>query len=103
MLDWYHSQKLGSLPLATLACRSAGNDNDGGSCPLHELVDHLFLAGFVEIDGEFVAFDVGDAAVAEFLVEDALNSKRDCSSCACSCFIAPEIRETSDYTFDRSR
>src|SRR6185312_10092308 len=38
----------------------------------HEAVQHLFLAGTVEIDGEFVTLDRGDVAVAEFLVEDAV-------------------------------
>ena len=36
-----------------------------------KLIEHAFFAGFVEVDGELVAIDRGDAAVAEFLVEDA--------------------------------
>ncbi len=35
-------------------------------------VQHAFLAGLVEVDGQLVAFDGGDVAVAEFLVEDAV-------------------------------
>src|SRR5687768_7544972 len=36
---------------------------------LDEAVEHLLLAGLVEVDGELVAFDGRDVAVAEFLVE----------------------------------
>src|ERR1700722_3944828 len=39
---------------------------------LDETVHHLLLAGMVEIDGELVALDVGDIAVTELLVEDAV-------------------------------
>ena len=39
--------------------------------PLDEAVDDVFFAGFFEVDGEFVAFDGGNGAVAEFVVEDA--------------------------------
>src|SRR6202011_4904790 len=38
------------------------------SQPLHKTVDHLLLAGFFEGDGELVAIDLHDIAVAEFLV-----------------------------------
>src|SRR6185295_20014299 len=44
----------------------------GSSRPGHEGVDHSFLARLVEVDAELVAFDGGDDAIAEFLVEDAL-------------------------------
>src|SRR5690606_7643341 len=37
-----------------------------------EAVEHALLAGLVEIDGQLVAVDAGDVAVAEFLVEDAV-------------------------------
>ena len=40
--------------------------------PLHETIDHLFLPGFFERDGEFVAVDLHHLAVAEFLVEHAV-------------------------------
>src|SRR5882757_3430211 len=45
-----------------------------GRCshPLHETVDHLFLAGLFERDGELVAVDLDHLAVAEFLVEHAV-------------------------------
>ena len=33
---------------------------------------HAFFAGFVEIHGELVAFDVADFSIAELLVEDAV-------------------------------
>jgi len=39
---------------------------------LHEAVHHLLLAGLVELDGELVAVDDADAAIAELLVEDAV-------------------------------
>jgi len=42
------------------------------SHPLHETIHHALLAGFVEVDGQLVAVDGGDVAVAEFLVEDAV-------------------------------
>ena len=42
------------------------------SVPLHEGIQHALLAGLVEIDGQLVAVDRADAAIAEFLVEDAL-------------------------------
>src|SRR5262245_6995803 len=42
------------------------------SHPLHKTVDHLLLAGLLEGDGELVAVDLHDMAVAEFLVEDAV-------------------------------
>ena len=42
------------------------------SRPLDISVDHALFAGLVECDGEFVAVDGGDVAVAEFLVEDAV-------------------------------
>ncbi len=41
------------------------------SNPLHKPVQHALLPGAVEVDGELVAFDGGDVAVAEFEVEDA--------------------------------
>src|ERR1700730_10329518 len=40
--------------------------------PLHETIDHLFLAGLLEGDGELVAVDLHHMAVAEFLVEHAV-------------------------------
>jgi hypothetical protein len=40
--------------------------------PLHKPVQHPLLPGLVEIDGELVAFDGDDVAVAEFQVEDAV-------------------------------
>ena len=42
------------------------------SDPLHKPVEHTLLAGAVEIDRQLVAFDAGDGAIAEFLVEDAV-------------------------------
>lgn len=39
--------------------------------PFDEAIHDVFFAGFFEVDGEFVAFDGGDDAVAEFVVEDA--------------------------------
>src|SRR4029077_1476915 len=42
------------------------------SRPLDKAVDHLLLAGLVEGDGELVAVDLDDMAVAEFLVEHAV-------------------------------
>src|SRR4051812_36162269 len=44
----------------------------GVSHPLHKTVDHLFLAGLLEGDGELVAVDLHHMAVAELLVEDAV-------------------------------
>src|SRR5262245_63542989 len=44
----------------------------GGSHPLDETIHHPLLAGLVEGDGELVAVDGGDVAVAEFLVEYAV-------------------------------
>ena len=42
------------------------------SNPLHEAIHHALLAGLVELDGQLVAVDGDDVAVAEFLVEDAV-------------------------------
>ena len=42
------------------------------SRPLHETIHHALLPRLVELDGELVAVDGGDVAVAEFLVEDAV-------------------------------
>src|SRR5262249_44935117 len=42
------------------------------SHPLHKTIHHPLLARLVELDGELVAIDGGDVAVAEFLVEDAV-------------------------------
>ena len=42
------------------------------SHPLHEAVHHTLFSGLVERDGEFVAVDGGDVAVAELLVKHAL-------------------------------
>src|SRR5246127_583541 len=42
------------------------------SRPLDKTVHDLLLAGLVEGDGELVAVDLHDMAVAEFLVEDAV-------------------------------
>ncbi len=44
----------------------------GLSAPLDETVDDAFLSGLFEIHCELVAFDNGDVAIAEFLVEDAV-------------------------------
>src|SRR5262245_17882523 len=46
------------------------------SSPLHKAVHDLLLAGLVEGDGELVAVDLGDAAVAELLVEDAVFERK---------------------------
>ena len=42
------------------------------SNPLHETIHHALFAGFVEGNGQLVAVDGDDVAVAEFLVEDAV-------------------------------
>src|SRR5436305_350827 len=42
------------------------------SHPLHKTVDHLFLAGLLERDGELVAIDLHHLAVAELLVKHAV-------------------------------
>jgi hypothetical protein len=42
------------------------------SRPLHKTIHHALFAGLVEGDGELVAVDVDDVAVAEFLVEHAV-------------------------------
>jgi hypothetical protein len=42
------------------------------SRPLHETIHHALLAGLVELNGQLVAVDGGDVAVAEFLMEDAV-------------------------------
>src|SRR5580704_15689095 len=42
------------------------------SHPFHEAIHHLLLARPVERDGELVALDVENVAVAEFLVEHAV-------------------------------
>src|SRR5260370_2944849 len=39
------------------------------SDPLQETIDHLFLAGLLKGDGELVAVDLSDLAVAELLVK----------------------------------
>jgi len=40
--------------------------------PLHKRIQHALLPGLLEFHRQLVAVDRGDAAVAEFLVEDAL-------------------------------
>jgi len=42
------------------------------SHPLDKTIHHALLARLVELDGELVAVDGGDVAVAEFLVKDAI-------------------------------
>ena len=42
------------------------------SHPLHERIHHALLSRAVELDGELVAVDGGDVAVAELLVEHAV-------------------------------
>ena len=42
------------------------------SHPLHKAIHHALLPRLVEIDGQLVAVDGGNVAVAEFLVEDAV-------------------------------
>jgi len=42
------------------------------SHPLHKTIHHPFLPGPIELDGQLVAVDRGDVAVAEFLVENAV-------------------------------
>ena len=42
------------------------------SHPLHKTIHHALLAGLVEMDGQLVAVDGGDVAVAEFQVKHAL-------------------------------
>jgi hypothetical protein len=42
------------------------------SHPLHKTIHHALFAGPVELDGQLVAIDGGDVAVAEFLLEDAV-------------------------------
>ena len=39
--------------------------------PLHETIDHPFLAGFIEVDDEFVAVNLSDPAVAKLHMKDA--------------------------------
>ena len=51
-----------------------------GLHPLHEAINHLLLPRLVERDGELVAVDPHDVAVAEFLVKDAT----DIHSAACA-------------------
>ncbi len=46
------------------------NEGRGPSRRLHETVQNTFLAGAVEIDGQLVALDTGDIAIAEFEVKD---------------------------------
>src|SRR2546423_11629315 len=43
-----------------------------GSDSLHETVDHLLLAGFLEGDGKLIAVNLHHLAVAEFLVKHAV-------------------------------
>src|SRR5580693_4219004 len=47
-----------------------------GSHPLHKTIDHLFLAGFFERDGELVAVDLHHLAIAEFLVKHAIMKRK---------------------------
>ena len=42
------------------------------SHPLDITIHHALFAGAVELDGQLVAVDRGDVAVAEFLVKDAV-------------------------------
>src|SRR5262249_9697872 len=42
------------------------------SHPLHKTIHHALLAGAVELNGQLVAVDRGDVAVAEFLMKDAV-------------------------------
>jgi len=45
------------------------NEGRGPSRRLHETVQNTFLAGAVERDGQLVALDTGDIAIAEFEVK----------------------------------
>src|SRR5688572_4533668 len=40
--------------------------------PIDEAVEHALLARLVEVDGELVAVDAHDAAIAEFLMKHAI-------------------------------
>lgn len=40
--------------------------------PFHKTIHDPLLPGAVELDGQLVAVDAGDSAVAEFLMEDAV-------------------------------
>src|SRR5258708_22082386 len=46
------------------------------SNPLHETIDHLFLAGLFKGDGELVAVDLHHQAVAELLVKHAVVQRK---------------------------
>src|SRR5215475_6260108 len=60
--------KLVSTPPKRVVSLSV-SENNSTSHPLHKAVHHLLLPGLIERDGELVALDLHNVAVAEFLVE----------------------------------
>src|SRR3974390_2960182 len=48
------------------------------SYPLHKTINYALFAGLVEADGQLVAVDRGDVAVAELLVKHALAYDKAC-------------------------
>src|SRR5262245_37580070 len=50
--------------------------NGSASHPPHKTIHHLLLTGLVERDGELVAVDHDDVAVAELLVEHAIADRK---------------------------
>src|SRR5579885_1629728 len=50
----------------------ASREREAGSHPLHKTIHHPLLPRLVEADGQLVAVDGGDVAVAELEVEDAV-------------------------------
>src|SRR5262249_22327429 len=44
--------------------------------PLHKTIHHALLAGAVELNGQLVAVDRRDVAVAEFLMEDSVAERK---------------------------
>jgi hypothetical protein len=57
------------VPYPTPNSRVGLNKEAHNLHPLHKAIDHLFLAGLFERDGELVAVDLHHLAVAELLVE----------------------------------
>src|SRR6188508_2937220 len=72
-LDSMHHTASGSTAVSSggKGAASSARQTCRRSAALDEAVHHLLLPRLVEIDSELVAVDLGDAAIAEFLMEHA--------------------------------
>src|SRR5690606_42127856 len=62
---------------------------NGGSALFDEALQHLLATGLFEVDGQLVAFDIGDGAIAELEMKDAFTHGEGGS-------VTPQIDRTGD-------